>query len=185
MRQFAEQGYDAARVGDLAAMLGIAKGSIFQHFGTKDGLFLRSTRKRLVRFRAIWMRRLKFAIVDSSKCLRYWLARTEHLVHEDWIPYRVSLLGNYGTSLALKTRNQSLLVAEDPVWHGGFVRFGLQRGEVRIDLDLEMIVSILDWTIGAVSGCVVDRGTRSRIVSTPGRPGREKGSSHQAVSRTC
>ena len=38
MRHFAEQGYDAARVGDLAAMLGIAKGSIFQHFGSKDGL---------------------------------------------------------------------------------------------------------------------------------------------------
>jgi AcrR family transcriptional regulator len=33
MRLFAEQGYHAARVGDIAAELGIAKGSIFQHFG--------------------------------------------------------------------------------------------------------------------------------------------------------
>jgi AcrR family transcriptional regulator len=39
MRHFAEQGYHAARVGDIAAALGIAKGSIFQHFGSKDGLF--------------------------------------------------------------------------------------------------------------------------------------------------
>jgi hypothetical protein len=28
-----------------------------------------------------------------------------------------------------------------------FVRFGLQRGELRKDLDVEMIVSILDWTM--------------------------------------
>jgi len=34
--------------------------------------------------------------------LRYWLVRTEHLVHEDWIPYPQfhCLLGNYGTDLA-------------------------------------------------------------------------------------
>ena len=42
MRHFAEQGYHAARVGDIAAALGIAKGSIFQHFGSKDGFVLRS-----------------------------------------------------------------------------------------------------------------------------------------------
>ena len=39
MQHFAENGYNAARVGDIAAVLGIAKGSIFQHFGSKDGLF--------------------------------------------------------------------------------------------------------------------------------------------------
>jgi AcrR family transcriptional regulator len=39
MKHFAEYGYEAARVGDMADELGIAKGSIFQHFGSKDGLF--------------------------------------------------------------------------------------------------------------------------------------------------
>jgi hypothetical protein len=28
-----------------------------------------------------------------------------------------------------------------------FVRFGIERGELRKDMDVEMIVSILDWTI--------------------------------------
>src|ERR1700741_1185909 len=45
---FAEHGYHAARVGDIAAVLGIAKGSIFQHFGSKDGLFF-EVYKRAVR----------------------------------------------------------------------------------------------------------------------------------------
>jgi len=79
--------------------------------------------------------------------LRYWLERTEHLVHEDWIPYRISLLGNYGTDLALKREINRFLMTEDPYGTVAFVKFGMQRGEVRKDLDVEMIVSILDWTM--------------------------------------
>ncbi|MGC1535677.1 MAG: TetR/AcrR family transcriptional regulator, partial [Candidatus Sulfotelmatobacter sp.] len=48
MQHFAENGYNAARVGDIAAALGIAKGSVFQHFGSKDGLFF-EVYKRAVR----------------------------------------------------------------------------------------------------------------------------------------
>src|SRR5271165_2807877 len=33
MRHFAENGYEAAHMGDMANQLGIAKGSVFQHFG--------------------------------------------------------------------------------------------------------------------------------------------------------
>src|SRR3974377_1549028 len=45
MRHFAEHGYHSARVGDIAAELGIAKGSVFQHFGSKDGLFFEAYKK--------------------------------------------------------------------------------------------------------------------------------------------
>jgi TetR/AcrR family transcriptional regulator len=147
MRQFAEQGYDAARVGDLAAMLGIAKGSIFQHFGTKDGLFFEVYKKAVRSFPRYLDAPAEVCGRGFFEVLRYWLARTEHLVHEDWIPYRVSLLGNYGTNLALKREINRFLVAEDPYGTVAFVRFGLERGEVRGDLDLEMMVSILDWTM--------------------------------------
>src|SRR5580692_1677700 len=119
MRHFAENGYHAARVGDIAAALGI-KGSIFQHFGSKDGLFF--------------------------EVLYYWLVRTEHLVREDWIPYRISLLGNYGTDLVLKREINRFLTTEDPYGTVAFVGFGIERGELRKDMDIEMIVSVLDWT---------------------------------------
>ena len=79
--------------------------------------------------------------------LRYWLARTEHLVHEDWIPYRISLLGNYGTDLVLKREINRFLITEDPYGTVEFVRFGLERGELRDDLDIEMMVSIIDWMV--------------------------------------
>jgi hypothetical protein len=57
------------------------------------------------------------------------------------------LLGNYGTDLALKREINRFLMTEDPYGTVAFVRFGLNRGELRKDLDLEMIVSILDWTM--------------------------------------
>jgi hypothetical protein len=68
-------------------------------------------------------------------------------VREDWIPYRVSLLGNHGTDLSLKRQINRFLVSEDPYGTVAFVKMGLNRGELRSDIDLEMIVSILDWTM--------------------------------------
>jgi len=144
---FAEQGYHAARVGDIAAGLGIAKGSIFQHFGSKDGLFF-EVYKRAVRSFAKYLD-VSHEVQQQGffEILRYWLVRTEHLVHEDWIPYRISLLGNYGTDLVLKREINRFLISEDPYGTVSFVRFGVDRGELRSDLDLEMMVSIIDWMV--------------------------------------
>ena len=79
--------------------------------------------------------------------LQYWLVRTEHMLREDWIPYRVYLLGNYGTDLALKREINRFLIAEDPYGRVDFVRFGLERGELRRDVDVETVVSIIDWVV--------------------------------------
>ena len=146
-KHFAEYGYHAARVGDIAIALGIAKGSIFQHFGSKDGLFF-EVYKRAVRSFSRYLN-VPPDVREHGffEILRYWLARTEHLVHEDWIPYRISLLGNYGTDLILKREINRFLTTEDPYGTVEFVRYGLGRGELRDDLDVEMIVSIIDWMV--------------------------------------
>jgi TetR/AcrR family transcriptional regulator len=147
MRHFAEQGYHAARVGDIAAMLGIAKGSIFQHFGSKDGLFFEVYKKAVRSFPRYLDAPIEVRERGFFEVLRYWLVRTEHLLHEDWIPYRVSLLGNYGTDLTLKREINRFLMAEDPYGTVAFVRYGVQRGELLREMDQEMMVSILDWTM--------------------------------------
>src|SRR5438552_6803698 len=145
MRHFAEQGYHGARVGDIAAALGIAKGSVFQHFGSKDGLFFEVYKKAVRAFPAYLDAPLDVQDQGFFAVLRYWLGRTEHLLHDDWIPYRISLLGNYGTDLVLKREINRFLVSEDPYGTVNFVRFGLERAELRKDMDIELIVSILDW----------------------------------------
>jgi AcrR family transcriptional regulator len=147
MQHFAEHGYHAARVGDMAAALGIAKGSIFQHFGSKDGLFFEVYKRAVRSFPKYLDAPVEVRAAGFFDVLSYWLVRTEHLLKEDWIPYRISLLGNYGTDLVLKREINRFLVAEDPYGTVAFVRFGLDRGELRKDIDIEMIVSILDWTI--------------------------------------
>src|SRR5271167_1006603 len=147
MRHFAEQGYHAARVGDIAAALGIAKGSIFQHFGSKDGLFFEVYKRAVRSFSKYLDAPADVRAAGFFDVLYYWLVRTEHLLHEDWIPYRISLLGNYGTDLVLKREINRFLTTEDPYGTVAFVRFGLERSELRKDMDTEMIVSILDWTM--------------------------------------
>src|SRR5690348_4571689 len=147
MRHFAEHGYEAARVGDIAAALGIAKGSIFQHFGSKDGLFFEAYKKAVRSFSAYLNVPPEVRDRGFFEVLYYWLVRTEHMVREDWIPYRVYLLGQYGTDLVLKREINRFLIAEDPYGRVEFVRFGLDRGELRRDVDIEMVVSILDWVV--------------------------------------
>ena len=80
--------------------------------------------------------------------LYYSLVRTEHLLHEDWIPYRISLLGELRHRSGVEVRRDQPLsdcgrslrnIALRALWPG--------RGELRKDMDVEMIVSILDWTM--------------------------------------
>jgi AcrR family transcriptional regulator len=144
-QHFAQHGYDAARVGDMATELGIAKGSVFQHFGSKDGLFFEVYKRAVRSFSKYLDAPAEVHAAGFFEVLRYWLVHTEHLLHDDWIPYRISLLGNYGTDLALKREINRFLIAEDPYGTVNFVRFGLDRGELRKDMDIEMIVSIIDW----------------------------------------
>jgi AcrR family transcriptional regulator len=59
-RAVAERGYDGTNFGDLAVELGISKGTIVHHFGTKDRM-LRELhegymRRRLAEVRVIWAR---------------------------------------------------------------------------------------------------------------------------------
>lgn len=144
-QHFAEHGYHEARVGDIAIELGIAKGSIFQHFGSKDGLFFEVYKRSVRSFAKYLDAPAEVRAAGFFEVLRYWLVRAENLVHEDWIPYRISLLGNYGTDFVLKREINRFLISEDPYGTVTFVRFGWERGELRNDMDIEMIVSIIDW----------------------------------------
>ena len=173
MRHFAEHGYRGAKVETMAIELGIAKGSIFQHFGSKAGLFLEAY-KRAVTALPAWLD-APTRVLDEGffATVGYWLERTEHLVHEDYIPYRVSLIGNYGTDLVLKRDINRWLVSEDPYGTLEFVEFGVARDEVRADIDLEMLVSMVDWLAGSLQDALVteelDPGLFHRWRSQPER----------------
>ena len=79
--------------------------------------------------------------------VEYWLRRTERLLRENWVPYRMGLVGNYASDLGLKREINAFLVAEDPYGVIPFVRMGVARGEVRSDVEPELTASILEWTV--------------------------------------
>ena len=173
MRQFAEHGYQGAKVEDIAVELGIAKGSIFQHFGSKAGLFLQAYKRAVLTLPA-WLDAPDEVQAEGFfATVRFWLERTEHLIKEDWIPNRVVLIGNYGTDLTLKREINRWLVSEDPYGTLEFVEWGQQRGEVRADVDLEIIVSMVDWLSNSLQDALVteelDPGLFHRLANQPER----------------
>ena len=178
MRYFAEDGLQGARIEDMALELGIAKGSIFQHYGSKAGLFL-ACYKRAVAALPAWLDApAEVQEAGFFSVVRYWLDRTEHYVEDDRIPYRVVLIGNYSTDLELRRDINRWLVSEDPYGTLEFVEWGQRRGEVRMDVDLETIVSLVDWLSGrsrthssprsSTPVCSTDGGTSPRTADARG-----------------
>jgi AcrR family transcriptional regulator len=157
MRSFAEHGYQGSKVEEIASELGIAKGSIFQHFGSKAGLFF-AAYQRAVQSLPAWLE-APAEVVDAGfwEILVYWLERTEHLIQDDWIPYRVALVGNYGTDLGLRREINRFLVSEDPYGTLEFIEFGVRLKDLRADLDVEMAASMLDWLASGFQDALVTK----------------------------
>jgi TetR/AcrR family transcriptional regulator len=174
MRHFAENGYQGARMEDMAAELGIAKGSIFQHFGSKAGVFLEAY-KRAVTALPAWLDAPPDVQAEGFfAVVRYWLDRTEHLIKDDWVPNRVVLIGNYGTDLELKHDINRFLVSEDPYGTLEFVEWGQRRGEIRTDLDLETMTSMVDWLSSAIQDALVTEELDPGLFHRRNQPDRQR-----------
>jgi len=145
MRHFAEHGYRGARIEDIAAEVGVAKGTVFLHFGSKEGLFL-AAYQTAVGMLPAWLDAPAEVVRQGFwSVLDYWLERTEQFLIEDWVPNRVALIGRYDTGLRLRRPISRFMRSEDPYGTLEFVEFGVSRGEIRDDVDAEMIASMLDW----------------------------------------
>ncbi len=146
MRHFAEHGYEAARVGDMANNLGIAKGSVFQHFGSKDGLFFEAYKSALRSLPAYLDVPPEVKDAGFFAVVRHRLAASPQFLEKYRIPYRIVLLGNYGSDLELKKRIVRFVGTEDPLGAAAFVKLGIERGEIRTDVDQFLVTSFLECT---------------------------------------
>jgi len=147
VRYFAEHGYEAARVGDMAAELGIAKGSVFQHFGSKDGLFLEAYKESLTQLPGFLEAPEDVKAKGFFAILRHRLENAGRLREQHEVHYKVMMLGNYGSDMNIKKRISRFLQQEDPLQVKAFVKLGLDRAELRLDVDPELIASIIESTV--------------------------------------
>jgi AcrR family transcriptional regulator len=145
MRHFAERGYDDVRIEEIAREADVAKGAVFGYFDSKAGLFLAAYQAAARSFSAYLDAPPEIVAEGFFAVITYWITRTLHLIHEDWVPYRVTLIGNYCSSLQLRREITQFLLREDPYGTQAFVRFGIDRGEIRTDIDTRMVVSLVDW----------------------------------------
>ena len=145
MRHFAEHGYRGARIEDIAQEVGVAKGTVFLDFTSKEGLFLAAF-QRAVRTLPAWLD-APSEIVEQGfwATLDWWLQRTEELVASDPVPNRVALIGRYDAGLGLRRPIDRFMRSEDPYGTLEFVEYGVRGGELRDDVDPEMVASMLDW----------------------------------------
>jgi AcrR family transcriptional regulator len=155
MEHFARHGYEDARAEEIAAGAGVSKGTVFGYFETKAGLFLAAYQAAARSLPAYLDAPAGVRAAGFFAVLRHWIQATPHLIHEDWIPYRVTLIGNYCAGLQLRREITQFLPREDPYGTAAFVRFGIERGEVRRDIDPRMIVSMVDWLMDRVQDAMV------------------------------
>jgi len=146
MRHFAENGYEAAHMGDMANQLGIAKGSVFQHFGSKDALFFEAYKSALRSLPPYLEVAAEVRDEGFFAVVRHRLSLAPEFLEKYRVPYRVVLLGNYGSDIALKKRIVGFVASEDPLGMAAFVQMGIDRGEVRTDIDQSLVRSILECT---------------------------------------
>ncbi len=155
MEHFAARGYEGARAEAIAAAAGVSKGAVFSYFGSKAGLFLATYQAATRTFSKYLDAPEEVLDAGFFATISYWLAQTPHLIHEDWIPYRVALIGSYSADLRLKREIGKYMQREDPYGTAEFVRFGVDRGEVRRDIEIELIISMVDWMIDRCQDAIV------------------------------
>jgi len=155
MRHFAERGYDGVRIEEIAREAGVAKGAVFGYFNSKDGLFLAAYQAAARSFSCYLDAPPEVLAAGFFAVISYWIEHTPHLIHEDWVPYRVTLLGNYCSSLQLRREITQFMLREDPYGTQAFVQFGIDRGEIRTDIDAKMLVSLVDWLMDRCQDAIV------------------------------
>ncbi|MDR3640156.1 MAG: TetR/AcrR family transcriptional regulator [Humidesulfovibrio sp.] len=163
LREFAEHGYHQASVNRIVGRLGIAKGSLFQYFGSKEGLFrhlfslalaeLKSPLKAIrdadagepfpERLRRVFLAGATFA---RSHPLIWRVYR--RMMTQDDFPLRETLLS--------KVREEALTYFRE------LVEGGQTRGEVRPDLDPHaaafFMEAVLDRALTAQDSTLLDAG---------------------------
>src|SRR5687767_561565 len=86
IRHFAERGYRGGKVEDIAVEVGVAKGTVFLDFGSKDGLFL-AAYERAVSMLPAWLDAPEEVTAAGFwATLDWWLEHTEDFVERDPLP---------------------------------------------------------------------------------------------------
>ncbi|MCU0589435.1 MAG: TetR/AcrR family transcriptional regulator [Syntrophobacteraceae bacterium] len=143
--EFADQGYKQASVNRMVQRLGIAKGSMFQYFGTKEGLFgfIFDQAVELVR-RTLRQVKKDTAEADFFERIRRSLIQGVRFIDEHPRVYQVYLKMIFQEDFPLRAQFLQKVHLFSAEYLQPMVEAGMARGELRGDLDVKSTVFFLD-----------------------------------------
>jgi len=143
--EFARHGFRQASVNQMVQRLGIAKGSIFQYFGNKEGLF------RLIFDYAVdlvrhSLRRVKQETTESDflERMRQSLLMGIHFIQQHPRIYQIYLKMLFQEDFPWRTEFLQQVHLFSAEYLKPMVEDGIASGELRPDLDVDMTVFFLD-----------------------------------------
>lgn len=143
--EFATHGFKQASVNRMVQRLGIAKGSMFQYFGNKQGLFQFIFQHAVERVRQS-LRKVKKDTSDADFFERIGRSLTAGIrfIQEHPHIYKVYLKMIFQEDFPLRSEFLQQVHLFSAEYLKPLVERGLARGELRKDLDIDMTVFFLD-----------------------------------------
>lgn len=158
VEEFSRYGFRQASLNRLAQSLGISKGSLFQYFGNKEGLFLfifdhavALVRKRLAQVKQ------ETAEKDFYEKIRQSLAAGVDFIRRHPRVYRIYLKMLFQEDFPLRNELLQRVRFFSAEYLRPMVLQGMAQGDVRSDLDPDFVVFFLD--------AVMDRFLQAHCVS--------------------
>lgn len=144
-REFSEKGYQGASINTMVENLGISKGSIFQYFSSKKGLFLYIFQSAVDRVR----RTLVQVKEDTEEMDVFDRIHQSILVGADFVHrhphiYRIYLKLLFERDVPFRAELLQAIRLFSAEYLGSLIRKGLEREEIRGDIPAESAVFILD-----------------------------------------
>ncbi|MBP8644834.1 MAG: TetR/AcrR family transcriptional regulator [Syntrophobacteraceae bacterium] len=145
IEEFARHGFRQASVNRMVQSLGIAKGSIFQYFGNKEGLFqvIFNYAVEMVR-RSLRQVKQETAESDFFERIRKSLLAGIFFIERHPRIYQIYLKMIFQEDFPLRTAFLQQVHLFSAEYLKPVVERGLDRGELRRDLDVDMTVFFLD-----------------------------------------
>ena len=145
VEEFSSHGFRQASVNRMVQKLGIAKGSIFQYFGTKEGLFhvVFDHAVELVRHS---LRQVKQDTVETDffERIRQSLIAGIHFIDRHPKVYKIYLKMVFQEDFPLRAEFLQQVHLFSAEYLRPVVASGIAGGELRLDLDIDAAVFFLD-----------------------------------------
>jgi len=130
--EFAQQGFTAAKLDDVAVRAGIGKGTIYLYFDSKEALFEEVVRKNLFPLRDEAQRLAQEFSGTAAELLTIHLERLYETLHQDKMPQLVAMImGETSRFPSLSDFFFTEMIASHQDVLKGIIKKGVENGEFR------------------------------------------------------